>query len=153
MKQAPESEPAHSPGLDPGTRRYAKLLALAVLFLLGLYWYTGYQPGLAKLNAVLESDPELQRFPYHFRVIEFDRGIAVVTSPRSPVVPATRAIAILYPKLAGRTAQDPEVQAAQKRLAEHQARARRLLLQQPEVREVIWQLDRQWYQEHGVPLP
>ncbi len=140
--------------LDRGTRIYATVLAVLVLVIVIGYRFAGYSPRLDELNELLASDPELANYPYRFRVIEFDadKGRAVVTSPRSPLVPATRAIGILFPKLAGRPADDPEVQAAQKDLARHQARARKLLLQQPDVKEVIWQLDRQWYQSHGVPI-
>jgi hypothetical protein len=65
-------------------------------------------------------------------------------------MPAVRFLGIVRPELANRREDDPAVIAAQQHLAAVQGRARDLLLAQPEVDEVQWVLDREWYRQRGI---
>ena len=65
-------------------------------------------------------------------------------------MPAVRFLGIVRPELANRREDDPAVIAAQQHLAAVQGRARDLLLVQPEVHEVHWVLDRDWYRQRGI---
>lgn len=137
--------------LDRFTRNY--LIFLGVLAVAALAWWAStWSPRVGELNDLLADDPVLADYPYRFRVVALEDGVATLTTPRSYEVPAVRALAIIEPRLAGRSTDDPEVVAAQKRLAEHQGHASELVLAEPDVQRVRWRLDRAWYADHGVVL-
>jgi hypothetical protein len=105
------------------------------------------------LNKLLAADAELAAYPYAFRVISVENGVATMKSPRSFEVPVARFLAVIEPQLAGKDPEHPDMVAAQARLAEHQKRAQAIVEAQPEVSSVRWVLDRDWYAARGVPLP
>ena len=137
--------------LDRGTRNYAIfLLALAA----GLIALALYEPPLVhELNKKLEQAPQVSAFPYEFRVLRVENGTAVMSTPRSPAVPVERVLGILFPEVAGQAGDSPAFQKAQKHLAKTQTRARDLVLKDPKVKRVQWQLDRNWLMQHGIQLP
>jgi hypothetical protein len=137
--------------MDRFTRNYLIILGTIVAIVL-IAWLASLNPRVWELNDLLEEDPQLSRYPYQFEVLSLDNGVATLTTPRSPQVPAVRFLGILYPQLANKQANNPDVIAAQKELADHQARAKELILAQPDVSRVRWQIDRTWYTEHGVML-
>lgn len=136
--------------MDRFTRNYS--LALAALLIAALlFWIkSGWQPEVWELDRILESDPTLSSYPYHFRLRSLDNGVATISTPRSFDVPAIRFLEIIHPKLAGKAQDDPEMVAAQQDLINHQKRAMGLMLAQPGVERVDWQLDTQWLADHGV---
>lgn len=137
--------------MDRFTRNYSIALGLIALVLLGA-WFTTLDFRAGRLTALLEADQRLAAYPYPFRVLEVDGSTAVMTSPRSPEVPAVRFLAAIDPALAGRGPNDPAVIDAQKRLADHQGLAKKRILAETEIERVVWRVDRQWYREHGIPL-
>ncbi len=138
--------------LDRGTRIYAAVLLFLVVGLAVLALYE--PPEVARLNARLSADPQVAAFPYPFRVLRLEEGdTAVMSTPRSTAVPVERILGILFPESAGRSGDAPEFQAAQRRLAEVQTRARDLVLADPAVKRVRWVLDRDWLMRHGIQSP
>ena len=137
--------------LDRGTRNYAIfLLALAA----GLIALALYEPPVVReLNKKLEQDPLVSTFPYEFRVLRVENGAAVMSTPRSPAVPVERVLGILFPDIAGQPGDSPGFQEAQKKLATVQTRARDLVLHDPRVKRVRWELDRDWLMQHGLQPP
>lgn len=137
--------------MDTFTRRYVMLLG--VLVAIGAVWWVSQLDFTAgSLNRVLEADGRLAAYPYRFRVTAVENGTAVMLTPRSPQLPATKFLPLLQPELAGLASDDPALVAAQQELAALQAHARALVLAQPDVERVRWELDRRWFEERGVPV-
>jgi hypothetical protein len=136
--------------LDRGTRIYMVILLLVVLGLLFMALYEA--PEVRHLNTLLEEDAELASFPYQFRVVAVRNGIATMHTPRSADVPVVRVIGILYPHLAGRSADSPDFRKAQLELARIQKRAKQIVISDPTIKRVHWTLDRDWLSGHGVIL-
>jgi hypothetical protein len=136
--------------MDRFTRNYLIVFG-AVVGGLVLWWgIANWQPQVWRLNGLLDDEPTLAAFSYRFRVLELVDGVASVTTPRTAEMPAARFLGILRPELAGRREDDAALIAAERQLAAVQGRARELLLAQPDVREVRWVLDRDWYLQRGV---
>lgn len=139
--------------MDRFTRNYSIALLLLVVGLL-LWWFvTSWNPRVADLNRILGGDAELAGYPYPFRVMALDEGIATLSSPRDFEHPAYRFLPLITPELAGKPQDHPDMIAAQERLIHHQRRAQALIIQQPDVDEIRWKFDRRWYTEKGYPLP
>lgn len=133
--------------------------AVKILFViigLGLIYWFGLRtdPAVQALNQAIQGkgSSELRNYPYAFRVLRLDKEVAVMVTPRSPEVPVYRMIAALYPNLAGKAPNDPDFIAAQKALAQVQSEARQIVLDQPGVSSVKWELDRNWLIAHGISL-
>jgi len=101
--------------MDRGTRNYLLFIGILVAGLLVLFLYE--DPRVGELNDRLEQDPEVADFPYPFRVLEVDHGVATLSSPRSTEVPVEQVLGLLFPIVAGRSADSPEFQQAQRSLA------------------------------------
>lgn len=138
--------------MDRFTRNYSIGLGAVVAVALVTWLVASWDPGAARLNALLEDDPQLATYPYAFRVVSLDGGVATMTSPRSYEVPVILFLGVLDPGLSSKPQDHPDVMAAQARLARHQQRAQALVSAQPDVQSVRWTLDRAWYRERGVVL-
>jgi hypothetical protein len=104
------------------------------------------------LTALEPSDPIVSDYPYRFRVRGFDNGVVTLSSPRSPAFPAIKFLPIIHPELAEKAQDDPAMIAAQQGLIDHQKRAQGLMLAQPDVVSVAWELDTAWLAQHGANL-
>lgn len=135
--------------MNPSPRTFAILGLIAVVVLLVL---ASRDPRVGELNDLLEADAQLADYPYRFRVLELEDGVAVMSSPRSAEVAASRFLAAAFPRLRNLPATDPAMMAAQQELAERQGRAAELIRRQPDVSAVRWELDRRWLRSHGVDL-
>lgn len=136
--------------MDRGSRNYLIFLIVLVVGLLVLVLYE--DPRVSKLNGLLEKDVEITDFPYPFRVISVVDGVATLSTPRSTDVPVAQVLGILFPKVAGRAPNSVEFQRAQQHLATVQTRVRELILAEPTIARVSWQLDRNWLSQHGLVL-
>lgn len=58
----------------------------------------------------------------------------------------------IYPSLSGKGAENPDFVAAEKELAQMQSEARQIVLAQPNVSEVKWELDQNWLISNSIPL-
>ncbi|MCU0836923.1 MAG: hypothetical protein MUC77_21230 [Chromatiaceae bacterium] len=139
--------------MDRFTRNYLIGLVAVVAALVATWLISSWDPGAARLNKRLAADAELAAYPYAFRVVSVQNGMATMKSPRSFEVPVAQFLAVIEPRVAGTAPEHPDMVAAQARLAEHQKRAQAIVEAEPEVRSVRWVLDRDWYAARGVPLP
>lgn len=108
-----------------------------------------------ELNQVLEataSEP-LKAYPYPFRVLRVEQGMAVMGTPRNFDVPAFRVIAVLYPEINVKDPNNPAFVEAQQTLAARQTEARLIVSAQPGIKGVKWELDKTWLGAHGIELP
>lgn len=139
--------------MDSFTRNYSIILGLILVVGLGYWIQSSWQPRVWELNEVLESDPKLADYPYQFRLRSLKEGVATLSTPRSFDVPAIRFVQIIHPELAGKDLGDPALVEAQQDLIDHQKHAQNLMLGQPDVERVDWELDVKWLADHGVHGP
>ncbi len=139
---------------SPATSKRDTLLAIGVILVVvaGLFaiWRSNTDPRTDELNRMIADDLEISEYDYPFRVFGVEGNTAVVSTPRSPQMSVLRALEIIRPGLDVHQPDTPEVIAAQKELAGIQYRVRELVLSHPQIDDVRWQLDKQWYLQHGV---
>jgi len=131
-------------------------LILAVLFMIALDWFIQAPDSRARqLTAVLaqQGSEHMKQYPYQFHVMRVDGGTAMLSTPRSREVPALKVLKVLYPDLDTSNPNDPQFIAAEKRLAEVQAEARKIIAAQPGITDVRWELDRKWLTSRSIDLP
>jgi len=139
------------PGLDRGTKIYAAVLGAIVL---GLVFLALYEPPIvANLNDRLEADEQVGSFPYAFRVLRIDNGTAVMSTPRSSAVPVAQVLDKIFPGLGNADPASPLFQELQEQLATVQKRAKAIVLEDPDIKRVQWELDRDWLSTYGITLP
>ena len=134
-------------------RRYWVILIL--LALVGLDWYIRAPDARSRqLTAAIESQasPKLREYPYKFWVMRVEGDTAVVSTPRNFASPAFRFLAVLYPDINVKDANDPAFIAAEKLLGEVQSEARAIVLAQSGIKDVRWELDTEWLRSHGVEV-
>lgn len=138
--------------MKPGKTWVKALVALAVLG--AIYWFGVRDPRVNRLNqAIQEKGSEaLRKYPYAFKVVGMENTVAVMATPRSPQVPVYRMIGAIYPNLAGKAPNDPDFIAAEKELAQVQSEARQIVLDQPGISGMRWELDQNWLISHGIPM-
>ena len=139
-------------GMDSFLKLY--LLAMVILVVAaGAYFLTQKDERVEALNLKLASADTLAEYPYRFRVLSLEEGVATVTSPRSADMGPMHFLRILDPSLRDKDVVHPDMMAAQDLLAQTQSEAARLLEEEPDVSRIRWQLDERWYAEQGVFLP
>lgn len=136
--------------MDRFTRIYSIAIGVIVIGALAAWIGSAWKPQVWELDQVLEADPQVSSYPYRFRVVSFENGVATISTPRSFDVPAYRFLAIIHPNLTNKADNDPQVIAAQQGLVDHQKRAQGLILAQPQVESVEWELDTQWLAARGI---
>ena len=135
-------------------KRYLAILVL--LFLVGLDWFIRAPDSRSRqLTAAIEAQASanLKNYPYRFRVMKVNGETAVVSSPRSVEVPALKVLGVLYPEINTKDPNDPAFIAAEQLLGQVQAEARSIVLAQPGIKNVHWELDRDWLVAHHVEVP
>lgn len=135
-------------------KRYWAILAL--LFLVGLDWYIRAPDSRSRqLTGAIEAQAsaQLRSYPYTFRVMSVTGDTAVMGTPRSVEVPALKALGVLFPKIDTRNPNDPQFIAAEQLLGEVQGEARSIILSQPGIKAVRWELDRDWLAAQGLDVP
>jgi hypothetical protein len=138
--------------MDRFTRIYSIAIGIIVIGALAVWISSAWKPQVWELDQVLEADPLVSSYPYRFRVVSFDNGVATISTPRSFDVPAYRFLSIIHPNLTNKADNDPQVIAAQQDLIDHQKRAQGLILAQPQVESVEWELDTQWLAARGISV-
>lgn len=129
---------------------------LIVVFLVWLDWYIRAPDSRSRqLTSVIEiqGSEKLRSYPYKFWVMRINGDTAVVSTPRNFEVPAFKALGAIYPDINTRNPNDPAFIAAEKLLGEVQSEARAIVLSQPGIKEVRWELDRDWLKAHFIDLP
>lgn len=136
--------------MDKFTRNYSIILGIIVLVV--LVWALYEDPQVSNLNNLLEQDSQVAGYPYEFQVLRLQNGIAIISTPRSSAFPVHRALGILFPNLANRTQDNPDVMEAQQELARIQKRAKAIVLESDKVSNVRWELDKNWLSQYGIQL-
>lgn len=129
------------------------LIVFAIFLGVALLWFIKQDPALNHLNSTLKADQELVAYPYQFRAMKLENGIATLTTPRSAQVSVLQFFNIAFPTLDTSNADTPQVIAAQKQLAQIQEKAAKVIKAQPGITAIEWEIDRSWYSSHGVTLP
>ncbi|BAN35553.1 hypothetical protein SCD_n01738 [Sulfuricella denitrificans skB26] len=128
----------------------AAILAVSTLYL------TVFRsdPLVEALNQAIQANgsPELKKYPYPFKVLRMEGTAAVMNTPRSPAMPVYRMIGAIDPALRGKAPDNPDFVAAEKALAKIQSEARQIVLSQPGVTDVKWELDKNWLISHQIAL-
>jgi hypothetical protein len=138
--------------MDNFTRVYTIIIGLAIAAGLFFWASSGHDPRVGELDSLLAADPIVSDYPYRFRVRGFENGIVTLSSPRSPAFPAIKFLPIIHPELVDKAQDDPAMIAAQQELIDHQKRAQGLMLAQPDVTSVAWELDAAWLAQQGANL-
>jgi hypothetical protein len=131
--------------------KYNLFLITIVVAFIG-NWIWNYNPRVGELNDLLSEDVELANYPYQFSVIELKDGNAIMSSPRSAQVSVLKFLSIVKPELRNMDSDSPEVIAAQKELAKLQSKAKKIILMQADVNQVVWRIDKSWFASYGVYL-
>ncbi len=134
--------------MDKFTRNYSIILGIIVLVV--LVWALYEDPDVSALNDLLEQDVAVDNYPYEFQVLRLQNGSAVMSTPRSSEFPVHRALGILFPHLANRAQDNPDVMQAQQELAEIQKKAMAIVMESGKVKNVRWELDKDWLRQHGI---
>ena len=134
--------------MDRGTKIYSLILGIICLSLAITFLYD--PPKVKELNEQLEAIKKVKDFPYSFRVLRINNGIATMNSPISIDLPCGKVIAIIFPQLKGKSLLSPEYQQAQEQLAEVQMLASNHVKSDPEINKIIWELDKTWLIQNGV---
>ena len=85
--------------------------------------------------------------------MKVDGKTAVLSTPRNFDVPAYKALGVLYPDTNTKDANDPKFIAAEHLLGEVQSGARAIVLAQPGIEDVRWELDRIWLKTKFIDVP
>jgi hypothetical protein len=141
--------------MDRFTRNYIAGLVIIVIVFAVIGIRSSWQPRADELNVMLQADPLVVNYPYRFRVVSYQDGVATMLTPRNFDIPAYRFLQVIYPRLHGLAEDDPAMAAAQQALVNAQKRALDLVEAQPDVKSVHWSLDVRWLADHGIagPIP
>src|SRR5574343_642733 len=129
---------------------------IVVALLIGLDWVIQRpDPQTRQLNAVLKekASPQLRAYPYQFSVLRVEGKTAVMTTPRNFDVPAFRMLGVLYPDINVKDANNPAFIAVEHLLGQVQDEAKDIVLAQPGIEQVSWELDRAWLHRKGIEVP
>ena len=112
-------------------------------------------PQTRELNNALtrEASQKLKDYPYQFQVLRVEGKTAVMTTPRNFDVPAFRMLGVLYPDINVKDANNPAFIAVEHQLGRMQDEAKGIVLAQPGIEQVRWELDKQWLRRKGIEVP
>ncbi len=134
--------------MDKFLRVYLIILGVILLVVLVAVFYES--PQIRALNGLLKDEAVLVEYPYQFRVLDFDDGVATVSTPRAANFDAFRALRILFPELAQVPDDSPRLYEAQQKLARVQSVAAEVVNASPDVDRVVWNLDERWLRNNGI---
>ncbi len=108
-----------------------------------------------ELTAIIQTQgsEQLKNYPYRFHVFRVEGNIAVLSTPRNVDVPAFHMLGVLFPKVNVKDGNNPEFVAIQRQLGQVQDEAKAIVLAQPGITDVRWELDREWLRQQGIEVP
>jgi len=108
-----------------------------------------------ELNSIIQAQasPLLKNYPYPFHVLRVEGGTAVMGTPRNFDMPAFRFLGAMYPDVNVKDANNPAFIALQRTLGKVQDEVRDIVLAQPDIKEVRWELDREWLRRNHIAVP
>ncbi len=134
--------------MDKFTRIYSAILVAGVVVV--SFWVLYESPDVSRLNGLLSENAALAAYPYRFRVLGLEDGVATMSTPRSADFPAHRALAILHPALRNQPPDSPAMLDAQREMARMQGIARGIVAGSGDVDRVVWKLDENWLRAQGI---
>lgn len=137
--------------MDRGTKIYGLILLSVCIGLIIIFFYQ--TPEVRKLNQKLDSNTRIHNFPYHFKVLHINNGIAVINSPISTEVSCGKVIGLIFPQVKSLSMLSEDYQQAREQLASVQTLIEKTVLAEPDIRQVQWELDRGWLIQNGVNIP
>ena len=129
---------------------------VAVALLVVLDWAIRRPDGQTRqLNAVLaeKAGPELKAYPYQFQVLRVEGNAAVMSTPRNFDAPAFLMLGKLYPDINVKDNNNPKFIEVERLLGRVQDEAKDIVLAQPGIAAVRWELDRNWLRRQGIEVP
>ena len=144
--------PGRPPSLymDRFTRNYS--VTVAAVAVIASVLMLCESPRVSRLDGPLSENAEVASYPYHFRVINLENGVAMTSTPRSGDFSAFRALAILYPELRNQPPDSAAMLDAQEGMGRIQSIAREIAMEADGVSRVIWKLDENWLHREGVDV-
>lgn len=108
-----------------------------------------------ELNEIIatQASPQLKNYPYKFHVLRVEGKTAVMATPRNFDVPAFRMLGVLYPEINVKDHNNPAFIAVERLLGQVQDEAKDIVLAQPGISDIRWELDREWLRRKGIPVP
>lgn len=108
-----------------------------------------------ELNEIIttQASPQLKNYPYKFHVLRVDGKTAVMATPRNFDVPAFRMLGVLYPEINVKDPNNPAFIAVEHLLGRVQDEAKDIVLAQPGISDIRWELDREWLRRKGIAAP
>ena len=131
-------------------------IAIAVVLMVALDWAIQRpDPRTRELNQALEKQAsiKLREYPYQFHVLRVEGDTAVMATPRNFDVPAFRMLGVLYPDINVKDANNPAFIAVERLLGQVQDEAKDIVLAQPGIKQVRWELDKTWLHRKGIEVP
>mgnify|MGYP000107754413 FL=1 len=129
---------------------------LVLAFLVALDWAIRRPDGRTReLNSVIEAQAsqQLRNYPYPFHVLRVEGGTAVMGTPRNFQMPAFRFLGALYPEVNVKDHNNPAFIAVEHLLGQVQDEAKDIVLAQPGITDIRWELDKGWLRRKGIEVP
>lgn len=130
-------------------------LLLVIAMLVALDWSIRWPDARTRaLNEVLETlaSQALKNYPYRFAVVRVEGETAVMSTPRNFDVPAFRFLGVIYPGINVKDHNNPAFIEVEQLLGRVQDEAKDIVLAQPGITAVHWELDRNWLRRHGIEV-
>ncbi len=130
-------------------------ILLVIALLVALDWAIRRPDARSReLNDIITSQASerLRNYPYQFQVLRVEGDTAVMTTPRNFDVPAFRMLGVLYPNINVKDPNNPEFIAVERLLGQVQDEAKDIILAQPGIKGVRWELDRDWLRRQGIEV-
>ncbi|MDR1994532.1 hypothetical protein [Azonexus sp.] len=130
-------------------------ILLVIALLVALDWAIRRPDARSReLNDIIASQASerLRNYPYQFQVLRVEGDTAVMSTPRNFDVPAFRMLGVLYPNINVKDQNNPEFIAVERLLGQMQDEAKNIVLAQPGIESVRWELDRNWLRRQGIEV-
>lgn len=129
---------------------------LVIILLVTLDWVIQRPDSRTReLNDIIamQGSQKLKEYPYKFHVLRVEGSTAVLATPRNFDSPAFRMLGVLYPDINVKDANNPAFIAVERLLGQVQDEVRDIVLAQPGISEVRWELDKNWLRRQGIEVP
>lgn len=131
-------------------------ILIVITLLVALDWAIRRPDGRTReLNDIIatQASERLRSYPYKFHVLRVEGETAVMATPRNFDVPAFRMLGALYPNINVKDHDNPEFIAVERLLGQVQDEAKDIVLAQPGIKGIRWELDRNWLRRQGIEVP
>lgn len=125
---------------------------VTIYFLVIISFYLKHDSRASELNNLLSSTPELNNYPYQYRVLKVDGDTAVMAAPNSTQVSSLHALEIIYPKLKFKAEDSQEMQQEKEKMLYFQNLAAKAIREQSDIKTIRWQIDTAWFTKHGIEI-